>query len=194
MAHVANEKSASGVAHVPSHGVSHDKTSLWAMALGSVGVVYGDIGTSPLYAFRVAVVAATESGPVTRTVVLGVLSLILWSLIIVVTLKYVVLLLRADNNGEGGTLSLTALATRALGRRTALVFLLGVVGASMFLGDAVITPAISVLSAVEGLKLSQELKAAIPNFDTFVVPLTIAILCGLFAMQRRGTGNISSFF
>ena len=141
MAHVANEKSASGVAHVPSHGVSHDKTSLWAMALGSVGVVYGDIGTSPLYAFRVAVVAATESGPVTRTVVLGVLSLILWSLIIVVTLKYVVLLLRADNNGEGGTLSLTALATRALGRRTALVFLLGVVGASMFLGDAVITPA-----------------------------------------------------
>jgi KUP system potassium uptake protein len=95
MAHVANEKSASGVAHVPSHGVSHDKTSLWAMALGSVGVVYGDIGTSPLYAFRVAVVAATESGPVTRTVVLGVLSLILWSLIVVVTLKYVVLLLRA---------------------------------------------------------------------------------------------------
>ena len=87
------------------------------------------------------------------TVVLGVLSLILWSLIVVVTLKYVVLLLRADNNGEGGTLSLTALATRALGRRTALVFLLGVVGASMFLGDAVITPAISVLSAVEGLKL-----------------------------------------
>src|SRR6476646_8875508 len=113
MAHVANEKSASGVAHVPSHGVSHDKSSLWAMALGSVGVVYGDIGTSPLYAFRVAVVAATESGPVTRTVVLGVLSLILWSLIVVVTLKYVVLLLRADNNGEGGTLSLTALATRS---------------------------------------------------------------------------------
>src|SRR4051794_29017607 len=188
MAHVANEKSASGVAHVPSHGVSHDKTSLWAMALGSVGVVYGDIGTSPLYAFRVAVVAATESGPVTRTVVLGVLSLILWSLIVVVTLKYVVLLLRADNNGEGGTLSLTALATRALGRRTALVFLLGVVGASMFLGDAVITPAISVLSAVEGLKL------VTPAFDHYVVPFTIVVLIALFAAQSRGTARVASFF
>src|SRR5438132_557186 len=188
MAHVANEKSVSGVAHVPSHGVSHDETSLWAMALGSVGVVYGDIGTIPLYAFRVAVVAATESGPVTRTVVLGVLSLILWSLIIVVTLKYVVLLLRADNNGEGGTLSLTALATRALGRRTALVFLLGVVGASMFLGDSVITPAISVLSAVEGLKLAN------PAFSHVVAPLTIAILIALFAAQRRGTAGIASLF
>src|SRR3954471_7664408 len=188
MAHVANEKSASGVAHVPSHGVSHDKASLWAMALGSVGVVYGDIGTSPLYAFRVAVLAATESGPVTRTVVLGVLSLILWSLIVVVTLKYVVLLLRADNNGEGGTLSLTALATRALGRRTALVFLLGVVGASMFLGDAVITPAISVLSAVEGLKL------VTPAFDHYVVPFTIVVLIALFAAQSRGTARVASFF
>src|SRR3954463_8407341 len=188
MAHVANEKSASGVAHVPSHGVSHDKSSLWAMALGSVGVVYGDIGTSPLYAFRVAVVAATESGPVTRTVVLGVLSLILWSLIIVVTLKYVVLLLRADNNGEGGTLSLTALATRVLGRRTTLVFLLGVVGASMFLGDSVITPAISVLSAIEGLKL------AAPASEHFVVPLTVGILIALFAAQRRGTGAVAAFF
>ena len=158
------------------------------MALGSVGVVYGDIGTSPLYAFRVAVVAATESGPVTRTVVLGVLSLILWSLIVVVTLKYVVLLLRADNNGEGGTLSLTALATRALGRRTALVFLLGVVGASMFLGDAVITPAISVLSAVEGLKL------VTPAFDHYVVPLTIVLLIVLFGAQSRGTARVASFF
>src|SRR6476659_8357298 len=99
-----------------------------------------------------------------------VLSLILWSLIVVVALKYVLLLLRADNNGEGGTLSLTALATRALGRRTALVFLLGVVGASMFLGDAVITPAISVLSAVEGLRLAS------PAFGAFVVPLTVIIL------------------
>src|SRR4051812_6304257 len=188
MAHVANEKSASGVAHVPSHGVSHDKTSLWAMALGSVGVVYGDIGTSPLYAFRVAVVAATESGPVTRDIVLGVLSLILWALIIVVTIKYVLLLLRADNNGEGGTLSLTALATRALGRRTALVFILGVLGASMFLGDSVITPAISVLSAVEGLKL------ATPTFEHAVVPLTIVILIALFAVQRRGTAGVASFF
>src|SRR6476659_1587555 len=188
MAHVANEKTASGVATLASHGTSGDKAGLWAMALGSVGVVYGDIGTSPLYAFRVAVVAATESGPVTRTVVLGVLSLILWSLIIVVTLKYVVLLLRADNNGEGGTLSLTALATRALGRRTALVFLLGVVGASMFLGDAVITPAISVLSAMEGLKL------VTPAFDHYVVPFTIVVLIALFAAQSRGTARVASFF
>src|SRR3954470_14260822 len=127
--------------------------SIWALTLGSIGVVYGDIGTSPLYAFRVAVLAATESGPVTRATVLGVLSLIVWALVIVVTIKYVLVLLRSDNNGEGGTLSLTALATRALGRRSYLL-LLGVIGAAMFLGDSVITPAISVLSAVEGLELA----------------------------------------
>ena len=128
--------------------------SLLALTLGSVGVVYGDIGTSPLYAFREAVHAAQHGGPLTREIVLGVLSLILWSLILVVTLKYVLILLRADNNGEGGTLSLTALAMRALGRRTTLVFVLGMIGAAMFLGDSFITPAISVLSAVEGLKLA----------------------------------------
>jgi KUP system potassium uptake protein len=104
------------------------------------------------YAFRVAVLAAAESGPVTRDTVLGVLSLIV-ALVIVVTIKYVLVLLRSDNNGEGGTLSLTALATRALGRRSYLL-LLGVIGAAMFLGDSVITPAISVLSAVEGLELA----------------------------------------
>jgi len=121
---------------------------LLTLALGSVGVVYGDIGTSPLYAFREAAMAASHDQVVSRAVVLGVLSLIVWALIITVTLKYVLILLRADNNGEGGTLSLTALATRALGRRTAFVFIVGVIGASMFLGDSVITPAISVLSAV----------------------------------------------
>jgi KUP system potassium uptake protein len=161
------------------------KPSLAALALGSVGVVYGDIGTSPLYAFREAV---TASGPVTRETVLGVLSLILWALIVVVTLKYVLLLLRADNNGEGGTLSLTALATRALGRRTTLVFVLGLIGSSMFLGDSMITPAISVLSAVEGLKL------ATPAFEHSVVPVTIAILAVLFAVQRRGTARVAAFF
>ena len=188
MAHAANDKTASGVATLASPGTSQHKSGLWALALGSVGVVYGDIGTSPLYAFRVAVVAAVETGPVTRDIVLGVLSLILWALIVVVAIKYVLLLLRADNNGEGGTLSLTALATRAIGRRTALVFLLGVIGASMFLGDAVITPAISVLSAVEGLKL------VTPAFDHYVVPLTIAILFGLFAGQSRGTARVASLF
>jgi KUP system potassium uptake protein len=185
---LANEKTASAAAPSATNGVSHDKSSLWTLALGSVGVVYGDIGTSPLYAFREAVVAAVESGPVTRDIVLGVLSLILWALIVVVAIKYVLLLLNADNNGEGGTLSLTALATRALGRRTPLVFLLGVVGASMFLGDSVITPAISVLSAIEGLKL------VTPAFDHYVVPLTIAVLLGLFAAQSRGTARVASFF
>src|SRR5919198_1407628 len=126
-------------------------SSAWALALGSIGVVYGDIGTSPLYAFREAVNA---SGPLTRDTVLGVLSLILWALIVVVTLKYVLLLLRADNNGEGGTLALMALAQRALGGNSGLIVLLGIISGALFYGDAVITPAISVLSAVEGLTLA----------------------------------------
>jgi KUP system potassium uptake protein len=158
------------------------------MALGSVGVVYGDIGTSPLYAFREAVMAASEAGTVTRENVLGVLSMILWALIVVVTIKYVLVLLRADNNGEGGTLSLTALAARALGRRTPFVLLLGVIGAAMFIADSMITPAISVLSAVEGLKL------VAPNLQEYVIPLTIVILIALFAVQSRGTARVASFF
>src|SRR5687767_3066257 len=172
----------------PAASAPHSSASFWALTLGSVGVVYGDIGTSPLYAFRVAVVAASASGPVTRDTVLGVLSMILWALIVVVTIKYVLVLLRADNNGEGGTLSLTALAARALGGRTPLVLLLGVIGASMFLGDSVITPAISVLSAVEGLKLVE------PAFEHYVLPLTIVILIALFAVQRRGTARVAAFF
>ncbi len=162
--------------------------SFVALALGSVGVVYGDIGTSPLYAFREAALAASNNHPVTREIVLGVLSLIVWSLIIVVTAKYVLVLLRADNNGEGGTLSLTALASRALGRRTAFVFIVGVIGASMFLGDSVITPAISVLSAVEGLKLAS------PTFNEFVAPLAVGILIALFGAQSYGTAKVASFF
>jgi KUP system potassium uptake protein len=150
MADIAGEATRAADRPAPT---SHSQGSSWALTLGSVGVVYGDIGTSPLYAFRVAVKAAAESGPVTRDLVLGVLSLVLWALVIVVTVKYVLVLLRCDNNGEGGTLSLTALATRALGRRSYLL-LLGVIGAAMFRGDSVITPAISVLSAVEGLELA----------------------------------------
>jgi KUP system potassium uptake protein len=123
-------------------------TGYWALMLGSIGVVFGDIGTSPLYAFREAVASAAHHEPVTREIVLGVLSLILWALFIVVTAKYVLLLLRADNNGEGGTLSLMALGQRALGRRSWPLLGLGVIGASMFIGDSMITPAISVLSAV----------------------------------------------
>src|SRR6201986_1099603 len=163
-------------------------TGFWALTLGSIGVVFGDIGTSPLYAFREAVAGASQGQPVTRVIVLGVLSLILWALFIVVTAKYVLLLLRADNNGEGGTLSLMALGQRALGRRSWFLLALGVVGASMFLGDSMITPAISVLSAVEGLKL------AAPALEHYVVPLTVFILVVLFAVQSRGTARVATAF
>ena len=159
-----------------------------ALTLGSIGVVFGDIGTSPLYAFREAVTHAANGAPVSRAIVLGVLSLILWSLFIVVTAKYVLLLLRADNNGEGGTLSLMALGQRALGRRSLPLLALGVVGASMFIGDSMITPAISVLSAVEGLKL------VTPALEHYVVPLTIFILVVLFSVQSSGTARVASLF
>jgi KUP system potassium uptake protein len=163
-------------------------SGFWALTLGSIGVVFGDIGTSPLYAFREAVAGAAQGQPVTRIMVLGVLSLILWALLIVVTAKYVLLLLRADNNGEGGTLSLMALGQRALGRRSWPLLALGVIGASMFIGDSMITPAISVLSAVEGLKL------ATPALEHYVVPLTIFILVGLFGVQSSGTARVASAF
>jgi KUP system potassium uptake protein len=163
-------------------------SGFWALTLGSIGVVFGDIGTSPLYAFREAASHAAEGEAVSRIIVLGVLSLILWSLFIVVTAKYVLLLLRADNNGEGGTLSLMALGQRALGRRSWLLLALGVVGASMFIGDSMITPAISVLSAVEGLKL------VTPALGPYVVPLTIFILVVLFSVQSSGTARVASLF
>ncbi len=163
-------------------------SGFWALTLGSIGVVFGDIGTSPLYAFREAVSAAAQGEPVTRTLVLGVLSLILWALFIVVTAKYVLLLLRADNNGEGGTLSLMALGQRAFGRRSWPLLALGVIGASMFIGDSMITPAISVLSAVEGLKL------ATPALEHYVVPLTVFILVVLFSVQSSGTARVASLF
>ena len=163
-------------------------TGFWALTLGSIGVVFGDIGTSPLYAFRGAVEGAAGHEPVTRIIVLGVLSLILWALFIVVTAKYVLLLLRADNNGEGGTLSLMALGQRALGRRSWPLLALGVIGASMFIGDSMITPAISVLSAVEGLKL------AAPALEHYVVPLTLFILVVLFSVQSSGTAWIATAF
>src|SRR4051794_34087551 len=185
MDNAANGRSAVTAAHAASGTAATTRPSLWALALGSIGVVYGDIGTSPLYAFREAVNA---SGPLTRGTVLGVLSLILWALIIVVTLKYVLLLLRANNNGEGGTLSLMALAYRGLGRRAAAVSFVGIVGASMFLGDSVITPAISVLSAVEGMKV------AVPAFEHWVMPVAVVILIALFAVQRRGTARVAAFF
>jgi KUP system potassium uptake protein len=163
--------------------------SFWALTFGSIGVVYGDIGTSPLYALREAVLAANgQHGAITTAAVYGVLSLIFWSLIVVVTLKYVLILLRADNNGEGGTLALTALVFRAMGRRTPWVLALGIVGASMFYGSTLITPALSVLSAVEGLNV------ATAAFGPYVLPLTVIILIVLFSVQSRGTARVSTFF
>ncbi|MGZ8401725.1 MAG: potassium transporter Kup [Hyphomicrobium sp.] len=159
----------------------------FALTLGSIGVVYGDIGTSPLYAFREALVAAGGGG-VSRAAVLGVLSLILWALILIVTCKYVLILLRADNNGEGGTLTLMALAQRAVGKDSRVILWFGILGAALFFGDALITPAISVLSAMEGLKI------VTPAFEHSVVPLTVLILVALFAVQSRGTASVAAFF
>jgi KUP system potassium uptake protein len=157
--------------------------------LGSIGVVYGDIGTSPLYALREAVAAATGTGAsMPREAVLGVLSLILWALIIIVTCKYVLILLRADNRGEGGTLALMALAQGALSRRAGVMALCGIVSAALFYGDSMITPALSVLSAIEGLKV------ATPAFDPYIVPLTVLILVVLFAVQSTGTAKVAAFF
>ena len=151
--------------------------------------MYGDIGTSPLYAMRESVTAAVGAGnPASEAVVLGILSLVIWALLIVVTAKYVLLLLCADNNGEGGTLALMALAQRGLGRGSSTVILLGIVSGALFYGDAVITPALSVLSAIEGLKI------VTPAFDPYVVPITVVILIALFAVQSRGTARIAAFF
>ena len=176
-------------ADTPSDGAEPASHSFWALTLGSIGVVYGDIGTSPLYAFRESVVAATSGGgPADAPVILGILSLIIWALVLVVTIKYVIILLRADNNGEGGTLALMALASRSLGRVSGTVILLGIISGALFYGDAIITPALSVLSAVEGLKV------ATPTFEHYVVPITILILIGLFAVQSRGTAKVAAFF
>lgn len=169
------------------------RAGLWRLALGSIGVVYGDIGTSPLYAMREAVLAASgpEHHELARVALLGIVSLILWALIVIVTLKYVLILLRADNNGEGGTLTLMALASRALGRMSravGIVATLGIISAALFYGDALITPALSVLSAIEGVDI------ATPAFHDFVVPLTVLILLLLFAFQARGTAKVAALF
>jgi len=158
------------------------------LTLGAIGVVYGDIGTSPIYAFREAVMAAAGGAVVAPDTILGILSLILWSLFLLVTLKYVFVLLRADFNGEGGTFALMALAQSVAQRSKYVILLLGIAGASFLYGDAAITPALSVISAVEGLKVIT------PAFEKAVVPLSLAILIGLFAMQWRGTARVASLF
>ncbi|MCF3643026.1 potassium transporter Kup, partial [Rhizobium sp. TRM95111] len=149
--------------------------------------VYGDIGTSPLYAFREALRPVSEDG-VGRDEIIGIISLMIWALTIIVTLKYVLFLLRADNHGEGGTLSLLALLMKTANGHAAFLFFMGAIGAALFVGDAMITPALSVLSAVEGLKL------VTPALTDYVVPISVVILVLLFAVQSWGTGAVSKFF
>jgi len=175
-------------AHGAENGHDTEQRHLWALSVAAIGVVFGDIGTSPLYAMREAVTAAVRGGSSTPEAVLGILSLIVWTMLLIVTLKYVLVLLYADNNGEGGTFALMALGQAAAKRGSWLILSLGVMGAAFFYGDAVITPAISVLSAVEGLKL------VAPQMDVVVLPATVIILVALFAVQSRGTQKVARFF
>ncbi len=172
----------------PTSVTPHPRARVWTLALGSIGVVYGDIGTSPLYALKESLMAAAAGGQLTENMVIGVMSLMLWALTIIVTLKYVWLIMSADNHGEGGTLSLMALLQRAMGRNFLMISLLGMAGAALFYGDAIITPAISVLSAVEGLKL------VAPAFDPFILPLSMIIIIALFFLQSRGTAKVAAWF
>ncbi|MEI8697029.1 potassium transporter Kup [Mesorhizobium sp. ISC15] len=165
-----------------------EQHSTKVLMLGALGVVYGDIGTSPIYAFREALHASAGGNVANRGDILGVLSLIIWSLTITVTIKYIMFVLRADNRGEGGVLSLMALARNSFPTRSAVILGIGIVGAALFFGDAVITPAISVLSAVEGMNV------VTPTFQPYVVPLTLAILAVVFAVQRFGTGGVGLVF
>ncbi|MBK8918020.1 MAG: potassium transporter Kup [Betaproteobacteria bacterium] len=164
---------------------------LSALTLAALGVVYGDIGTSPLYAIKEVFGSAHHPVPITPENVLGILSLFLWSLLVVVTLKYVAFIMRADNKGEGGIMALMTLALRSgdpASRRQKILIALGLFGAALFYGDGAITPAISVLSAVEGLEVIT------PAFTPYVLPITLAILAGLFALQRHGTARVGAYF
>jgi KUP system potassium uptake protein len=166
---------------------AHTGGNFWILALGSLGVVFGDIGTSPLYALQTAL-GQFKDGGLGPHEVIGSVSLIVWALLIVVTAKYVLFLMQADNKGEGGILSLDALARTALGGHSKVVFMLGVAGAALFSGDAIITPAISVLSALEGMKQVNE------GLTPFILPATLVILVALFFAQSRGTASVAAFF
>ncbi|MGE7413277.1 KUP/HAK/KT family potassium transporter [Methylobacterium tarhaniae] len=157
-----------------------------ALLLGALGIVFGDIGTSPIYAFRESLKAAGDTAA--EATVLGVLSMVFWAVLLVVALKYVVFVMRADNQGEGGTMSLLALAVPVAGRLQPALLIVGLAGAALFFGDAMITPAISVLSAVEGLQV------ATPVVGPYVVPIAALILVGLFAIQRYGSGRVGALF
>ncbi|PBC03265.1 potassium transporter Kup [Mesorhizobium sp. WSM3860] len=182
---------ANGAEEEPVEQTGHpeiEQHSTKVLMLGALGVVYGDIGTSPIYAFREALHASSGGDVANRADILGVLSLIIWSLTITVTVKYIMFVLRADNRGEGGVLSLMALARGSFPTRSAIILGIGIIGASLFFGDAVITPAISVLSAVEGMNV------VTPAFQPYVVPLTLLILALVFAVQRFGTGGVALVF
>ncbi len=170
-------------------GGSHSSDPKWKLAVGAIGIVFGDIGTSPLYAFR-----ETFVGPhplaIDRLHVFGVVSLIFWSMTLVVAIQYVSILMRADNKGQGGSLALVALISRTMGRNRYgwLVVLLGVFATSLFYGDSMITPAISVLSAVEGLTVVN------PDLENLVIPISLVLLIGLFMLQKRGTAAVGALF
>jgi KUP system potassium uptake protein len=173
-----------------SQTTSSKRTRLGVLALAALGIVYGDIGTSPLYAFREAFSEAHGLAP-TEANVLAVLSAFFWAMLLIISIKYVWIVLKFDNEGEGGVLALTALAQRVAGKSPKLSLLVvtaGVFAAALFYGDAIITPAISVLSAIEGLSV------ATPQFEHLIVPITIGILVGLFLIQRHGTGRVGSLF
>jgi KUP system potassium uptake protein len=181
-----------GAAAPPAAGTAETRaaeTPKLAALIGVLGVVYGDIGTSPLYTMKASLLHFAADG-LSEMEVMGTTSLILWALILIVTVKYVIFVMRADNRGEGGILALMALASRTLSneRAKAAVLLLGVAGAALFFGDGVITPAISVLSAVEGLQVVE------PTLHELVVPISLIVLVGLFAVQYRGTGRIGAAF
>ena len=170
------------------HAPAHPKgKKLWGLMLAATGIVYGDIGTSPLYAFKESLGHQHGIEPSAPNI-LGILSLVLWSLIMVVTVKYILIVLRADNKGEGGTMALMALVQRAMGKQAHWALLLGLAGAALLYGDGIITPAISVLSAVEGLTLIS------PHFQKFILLITVTIIVFLFAFQSNGTERIGKFF
>src|SRR6516225_4828634 len=173
------------VAEAPGQSATSPRGPLAALALGALGVVYGDIGTSPLYTFKTAI--AWAGGQATPAAALGMLSLITWTLIITTSIKYVAIVMRANNDGEGGILALMSLLGIKHGERAGVITI-GILGAALLYGDGAITPAISVLSALEGLK------APLPAFAPYVLPLSIFVLIALFCLQPQGTARIGRLF
>jgi KUP system potassium uptake protein len=179
------------VAAIGSHGpTTADRKRLAALSLGALGVVYGDIGTSPLYALKEVFAGAHHPVPIDTANILGILSLVFWALMLIVSIKYVVFIMRADNRGEGGIMALMALVLRGAKdpARARVLMLMGLAGAALFYGDGTITPAISVLSAVEGLEI------ATPALKPYVIPVTLAVITVLFFFQKHGTARVGALF